>query len=177
MKVVLVFNKFTGAFIGSTYGSAEMNVTAETCDQTNFKYKEVDINPELETWEGDYETGKIVKHADQKVIITEEELNIDCQDKIFRKYRYYRQLNILYGVIDELIKMVGIDDEKLAPYNEMREYLSKIRENNDRYKEAYKNTPGYEYWDKAKEREELNKQLEGGLHEVIGRDKTTNGVI
>ncbi|WP_140413839.1 hypothetical protein [Bathymodiolus platifrons methanotrophic gill symbiont] len=44
-----------------------------------------------------------------------------------------------------------------------------IVDNNERYKEAYALQEGYEYLDKQAERDRLNAQLEGGLHEVMGR--------
>lgn len=177
MEVILIFNKFTDAYIGLTYSGSSKNVTPETCNQENFKYKVVDLDTETEVWEGDYHTGKVVKKAKRTVVVTEEELNIDCQTKIFSQYRYYHQFNILFDVIDELIASANIDESKLTKYNKMREYLARIRENNDRYKAAYDQAEGYVYLDKTKEREELNKQLEGGLHEIIGRVGSTNGVI
>ncbi|WP_163836975.1 hypothetical protein [Spartinivicinus ruber] len=177
MNVILIFNKFTDAYLGLTYAGDGMSVTPETCNQEHFKYKVVDLDPDTEVWEGNYHTGKVVKRANRKIIITEDELNIDCQTKVFRKYRYYQQFNILYDVIDALIAASNVDESQLTKYREMREYLTRIRDNNDRYKAAYQAVDGYEYWDKAREREELNKQLEGGLHEMIGRDNNTHGLI
>ena len=106
----------------------------------------------------------------QKTVITETELDADCQDKIFREYRYYHQLNVVYGVLDKLIEASTIDESLLGEYRSMRQYIDSIVSNNERYKMAYATQDGYEYRDKAKEREVLNAQLEGGLHEVLGRE-------
>lgn len=170
MQVIVVFNKFTGQYIGLTYATEEMQLAASSCDDTHFKYKTVEMDPETETWEGNYDDGKVIPIASQTTVITETELDADCQDKIFRQYRYYHQLNIVYGVLNQLIAAAGLDEASLAEYRAMRTYIADIVANNDRYKEAYALQPGYEYRDKIREREVLNAQLEGGLHEVLGRE-------
>ena len=170
MQVILVFNKFTGQYIGLTYGTEEMALDESACDATHFKYKTVEMNPETETWEGDCDNGRVIAIANQATVITETELDADCQDKIFREYRYYHQINAIYGVLDQLIAAAGIDEALLTEYRSMRTYIERIVENNNRYKEAYAQQAGYEYRDKTREREVLNAQLEGGLHEVLGRE-------
>ena len=97
------------------------------------------------------------------------ELDADCQDKVFRQYRYYHQLNVVYSVLDNLIATAALDETLLADYRKMRVYIQQIVDNNERYKEAYALQEGYEYLDKQAERDRLNAQLEGGLHEVMGR--------
>lgn len=169
MKVILVFNKFTGQYIGMTYGTEAMELAEEQCDSTHFKYKTAELDLDTETWEGDFDTGKIIPVGQQTTMISETELDADCQDKIFRQYRYYHQLNVVYGVLDQLIAAALLDESLLTDYREMRTYIQRIVENNARYKEAYAQQEGYEYLDKQREREVLNAQLEGGLHEVMGR--------
>lgn len=39
MNVILIFNKFTDAYIGMTYGTDAMSLTEAGCDDTHFKYK------------------------------------------------------------------------------------------------------------------------------------------
>jgi hypothetical protein len=169
MKVILVFNKFTDQYIGMTYGTEAMALAEENCDHTHFKYKTVDMDPETEVWEGNFTTGQIIPLAQQTTVISETELDADCQDKIFRQYRYYHQLNLVYGVLDQLIAAVALDEALLTDYRQMQTYIRKIVENNNRYKDAYAQQEGYEYLDKPSERDRLNAQLEGGLHEVMGR--------
>lgn len=76
---------------------------------------------------------------------------------------------MVYGVLDQLIAAVVLDESLLTDYRQMQTYIRKIVENNQRYKEAYALQDGYEYLDKPSERDQLNAQLEGGLHEVMGR--------
>lgn len=160
-KMVLVFNKFTGAYIGMTSGiDHERN-------EVNFKYKVLAFDPDTHIWEGDYDTGSLVMIQNASVVISETELDADCQDKIFREYKYYHQLNVVYGVLDKLLQAASLSD---GDYEAMKTYISSIVANNERYKEAYAAQEGYSYLDKQAERDLLNAQLEGGLHEIMGRD-------
>lgn len=160
-KMVLVFNKFTGAYIGMTSGiDHERN-------EVNFKYKVLAFDPDTHIWEGDYDTGSLVMIQNASVVISETELDADCQDKIFREYKYYHQLNVVYGVLDKLLQAASLSD---GDYEAMKTYISSIVANNERYKAAYAAQEGYSYLDKQAERDLLNAQLEGGLHELMGRD-------
>ena len=169
MNVILIFNKFTNQYIGMTYGTEAMSLTEAGCDDTHFKYKTVVLDPDTQLWEGDFDTGKVTPISQQTTVISETELDADCQDKIFREYRYYHQLNIVYSVLDNLVTAAALDEALLADYRKMRVYIQQIVDNNDRYKAAYALQVGYEYLDKQAERDRLNAQLEGGLHEVMGR--------
>ena len=101
------------------------------------------------------------------MVISETELDADCQDKVFREYKYYHQLNVVYGVLDKLLAAANVSD---AEYEDMKTYIAAIVANNERYKAAYASQDGYNYLDKQAERELLNAQLEGGLHEIMGRN-------
>ena len=169
MKVIVIFNKFTDQYIGLTYATDQMNVDESSCDETHFKYKTVEMDLDKEVWEGSYDDGSVIPMANQTTVITETELDADCQDKVFREYRYYHQLNIVYQLLDMLIEKSALDEALLTEYRRMRKYIDDTVANNERYKQAYLTQDGYEYRDKATERSVLNAQLEGGLHEVIGR--------
>ena len=160
-KMVLVFNKFTGAYIGMTSGIGHER------NEVNFKYREVELDPATQIWEGDYDSGSVVMSQNATVVISETELDADCQDKIFREYKYYHQLNVIYGVLDKLLQAASLSD---SDYEVMKTYIASIVANNERYKEAYAAQEGYTYLDKQAERDLLNAQLEGGLHEIMGRD-------
>ena len=161
MKMVLVFNKFTGSYIGMTSGiDYERN-------EVNFKYKVREFEPDTHVWEGDYDNGSLVMIQNAAVVISETELDADCQDKVFREYKYYHQLNVVYGVLDKLLAAANVSD---AEYQDMKTYIGAIVANNERYKAAYAAQEGYDYLDKQAERELLNAQLEGGLHEIMGRN-------
>jgi hypothetical protein len=136
MKVILVFNKFTDQYIGMTYATEAMGLAEENCDHTHFKYKTLDMDPDTEVWEGDFTTGQIIALAQQTTVISETELDADCQDKVFRQYRYYHQLNVVYGVLDHLIGAVALDESLLTDYRQMQAYIRAIVENNTRYKDA-----------------------------------------
>ena len=170
MKIIVVFNKFTDEYIGITYATDAMKLNEDACCDVHFKYKTLDMDPEVEVWQGNFADGAVVPLGQQKTVITETELDADCQDKIFREYRYYHQLNVVYGALDKIIEASTIDESLLSEYRSMRQYIDSIVSNNERYKLAYAAQDGYEYRDKAKEREVLNAQLEGGLHEVLGRE-------
>jgi len=169
MKVLLIFNKFTKAFIGSTHGEKVFSSEHKLNDE-HFIFKEVTMNADQE-WEGDLENGSIKPISQLTPIIAESELDHDCRDKIFRRYQYYHQLNILHKIIDKLVMSGAVDlaEDDLSEFSEMKEYLTTIRANNDRFKIAYNEDPTYKYLDKAAERQMLNDQMEGGLHEIIGR--------
>jgi hypothetical protein len=161
MEVILVFNKFTKAYIGFTYGSDDMNVGEDTLDHTHFLFKTIEMDIETECWHGDFDNGTVIKTVDEPVRITETELDADCQYKIFRRYKYYHQLNVLFGVIDKLIEKVGLADDEQTDYLDMKTYLQKIRENNERYKETYKQHNHYRYLDKEQEVAEVNSPAGG----------------
>jgi len=169
MKVLLIFNKVTKAYIGSTYGEKVFS-SDHKLNEEHFIFKQVVMNSDQE-WEGDLDTGSIKPVSQLTPIISESELDQDCRDKIFRRYQYYHQLNIIHKIIDKLVASGAVDlaEDDLAEFSEMKEYLTTIRSNNDKFKTAYNEDHTYKYLDKAAERQMVNDQMEGGLHEIIGR--------
>ena len=183
MKTILIFNKLSGAYIGSTHGAFDgKEVDTAQLNTTYMKYKVVDFNPDTEEWQGDFDNGKIVPIESQPEIC-ESQLDVQAQNKIFSRYRYYHQINVLAQAIEALagcldrvaahcdnaaLKIPFEAREELA---EMREYIAAILANNARYKDFYTESEDYRYFDKSSEAQRLGAQLEGGLHEVFGQQK------
>ena len=164
--VHLAFNKISGAFLGVIIGAAEL-------DETYLKYRKVRMNPAMETWQGDYDTGKIVSKEAQPAQISEFVMDATCNSKIGRKYQPHHQLNIMGDLLDAVVSQSGLlpeDHPALVAFHEMRKYIAAVRANNKRLKEAYLEGEHYNYRSKEDMIAVQDAELEGGLAHVVGRD-------
>lgn len=82
MQVYFLFNKITKEFIGFTFDPDSIS--------PNILYRVVTISSDENirdiTWEGDYDTGKMVRSGDSAYTVTEFDLENKFYERFFRKY-------------------------------------------------------------------------------------------
>ena len=61
---------------------------------------------------------------------------------------------------------------KNFPMNWGSSFIEDKRELNERYKKAYQEGPDWKYVSKDEQRAILSRQLEGGIHEILGPKST-----
>lgn len=170
-KVQLIFNKITGAYLGSMLfiGTDQQTELLSGKQHEAMSTLLVDMDVETEIWEGDITTGKIIPISEKQPEVTEYMLDAGAKNKIFRKYKYYHQVNIMADMIELLMAKLSFTPDEQAEFDAMRTYIAKIKANNERYKTAYQASTDYKYIDKAEYFRKMNAELEGGLQEVVGR--------
>lgn len=178
-RSTLVFNKLSGEYIASM--NANGDLSTDLLNHDNYNYRTVEIDEATQVWSGDYGTGTITNKAQVKPVVLESELDAHAKDKVFGKYQYYHQINVLAGVVQQLIianqalvdklgdQTLSVSPEHCLSLCEMQEYITSIRANNERYKAGYIESADYEYQSSQDEADKLSRQLDGGLHELFGR--------
>ena len=159
----LIFNKITGAFIASMCGSHLDKVNTTYC-----KGKTATFNPETHNWVGDYDTGSVKAKTDTPRLAYEHALDGTAAFQIRNKYDYHHQLNIIIDMMSLLLDASSLTTAQKASFTAMKEYITEIRALNVKYKDSYTNDPNWTYKSKAIAQTEMDNQLAGGLHEVIG---------
>lgn len=183
--ITLLFNKISRVFAGyrsGPLGPEDINTDYYVARQETF-------DPATHAWSGDFETGKIIPKTEVKQIVTERQLQGRAQDKIFKKYKLSKQLNITTDVllvmldrINQLCTQAGIDpiNEETSPelvtLNEMRYYIETILANNKRLTQAYIDNPAYEYMSIRDELKQQSDLLEGGLYELFPQEHSADTV-
>jgi hypothetical protein len=161
---VLSFNKASKALVGLAASTESATVPAS--DDT-FIYKVVNMDPDHESWVGDYDTGSITNNSSAPIQIDEYELNAWCHNRIQRIYKHYNQLNILRKAVLALVKKTGLtssDDPIVDELNDLDEFIEKMIANNDKYAAEYKASPAFNFLTK----EDYDKQEEAGRAGVLG---------
>jgi len=168
----LIFNKITGAFIASMCGSHLDKVNTTYC-----KGKTAVFNPETHNWVGDYDTGSVKSKTDTPRLAYEHALDGTAAFQIRNKYDYHHQLNIIIDMMSLLLDASSLTTAQKASFTAMKEYIAEIRALNDKYKDSYTNDPNWTYKSKATAQTEMDNQLAGGLHEVIGPKLRGHGAV
>ena len=134
VKKSLMFNAKTGVLIGALPG----DTPTTHLDLSKFKFKEVEVDPINEFWEGDYDTGKI-KSIDEKPRFSEVGVDGFTANAIETKYPLHKQLNII-------IDMVNKSDMPNTPeFTAMMEYINdQIKLGKDK-KRTYKESDAFDY--------------------------------
>lgn len=176
-KVILTFNKESGIYTGFLYHGGDA-ISQSDLNTKFFNYKTVEMDTETETWEGDALTGKVVKIEEQPTIMTELELDRATQQSIFRKYKYYKQLNIIFGILDTLLDSLDpstetkYEDIDLSDYNEFKDFLRNEIAQNQQDKEDFINNPDFKYMTKEEEKQEYHDTYAGdGLRGIVNPEK------
>jgi hypothetical protein len=132
-KQILLFNRSNGAYI-----STLTNIDVSKLNSKYYKWKIVNFDSKTHTWdEGDYDNGKIIKLDDVKPLISESVVNTAVKESITSEYNSYKQNNIMMNMIKKIIEV----DE----FVKMHSYITSKREQNVKYKEAYKNSEDFNY--------------------------------
>lgn len=101
MNIYFLFNKNTKEFIGFTF--EESSVSPHLLYRVGTITNEEDIKDI--SWEGDYETGRMIRLGDSEAIVTEYDLEGKFYDRMFRKYGVEKIIELLldyYSSFDEL---------------------------------------------------------------------------
>lgn len=165
-KIHLCFNKLTGAFIGQLIG-----IESDKLNDQYFIYKTLEFDPKTHIWKGNLATGKLVALGELKPMITELELDAACHQKIKKKFKYYHQLNILFGLVNTLIIKGVLDelDPGVAEFLEYKLYTERTRANNEQLKASISACPDHDYKTRENLETEMNDRLHGGLQTIVGR--------
>ena len=135
----LMFNAKTGILLG------EKPADSPDLDFSKFKFKTVEIDPVMEFYDGDYDTGKITS-VDDKPVLNESIVNSQTELAIIDEYPIHKQLNIL-------IDMVNKSDMPNTP--EFTAMMEHIKENLEGGKKKKKVIFIYEVGQKAPNGEEM----------------------
>ncbi len=176
--VWIAFNKVSGRKVMelSAVGMDDETFQARLNHQY-YDYKEVTLDPELQTYVGDFDTGEVVNRVDQGEDLSEYYVDALCHAKIHRIYKEYHQLNVMRDLLSYMMTSMGIQDDESIPevlaFNEMDEYIKKILVNNENLKQAYSSTDAYNYLTKEEIDNYSSEMLDGGLIDVIRRPDVT----
>jgi len=168
----VIFNKLTGAFIASMVGSHLDLVNTTYC-----KGKVVTFNPETHRWVGDYDSGSVKAKTTTPRLAYEHTLDGTAGFNIRKKYDYHHQLNVIIDMMALLLDASSLNTSQKATFTAMKEYIAEIKSLNEKYKDSYKNDPNWTYISKTDAQTEMDNQLAGGLHEVIGPKLRGNGAV
>lgn len=163
-KVFLQFNKTSGVFVTTISG-----ITSDSILNKEFyNYIEVEMDVNKQIVQGTYDDFKIIDKSKLPPRVYESHLNKLCHEKITKEYPYVKQIDVMRTVLEELVKSSKIDGKIIEEFDEMNSYINEIKRRNKVIKESYKNSKGHQYISIAKQNEESEKKLEGGIHEAIG---------
>jgi hypothetical protein len=169
-KVLLQFNKITGALVGILSW-----VEPETLNTVFFDYVTVEeFDFENDEVVGNYPDFKVVDRRTLPSVMYEESLDAIARDKITKKYPVIQQVNVLGTAILKLSEALGIDQEELI---EMRDYIDEVKRVNAVQKAFYQESPDYEYVSIEDQEAREADQMEGGLHEAYGPRTATGGRV
>lgn len=162
VRKFIVFNKISKVFCGML-DAYEHDVLPTS---NYYLYKEAYLG-ENDIWDGNYDSGKVVSADSVPFVMLEQSLDQQAQDKIRNTLDYYHQINIIVSVLDGII-CGDMDKDALAKYEQFKAFVAETRAINDRYKQAYKDSANHHYISKQEQDEITAKQMEGGVHEIIG---------
>ena len=92
-KKTLMFNAKTGVLIGAMPSTTD----ATQLKLDKFKFKEVELDPINEFWDGDYDSGQI-KSVDEKPRFSEAGVNGATAASIESQYPIHKQINIILDI-------------------------------------------------------------------------------
>jgi hypothetical protein len=163
------FNKITGVFTG-----IYQKVPLETLNQDYFDYVEIELDTETQKVVGTKDNFKIVNYSDEAQVIHEVAMNNQAQGKIDKQFPIYKRLETIDRVLAALCEKLDVVDEEFV---EMRDYISEVQHTNELIKEAIANDPAYSYVSIKQQLENMDAQIEGGLHEYFGPRESLPQII
>ena len=166
----IIFNKLTGALVAKMFGDHLDLVNTTYC-----KGKVVTYNPDTHQYVGDYDTGSVKSKSETPRIMEEHSLDGSAGVQIRKKYDYYHQLNHIIDMMGLLLDASSLTEEQKANFNSMKEYIDEVREVNNKYKDSYENDENWTYKTKQDTQTDMDNQLAGGMHEVVGPKQRGQG--
>ena len=131
-KINLMFSKPNGIFMGVL--TKEMEEDQRVDERAVFYIKEVEMDVDLEWYDGDYETGS-VKPMHDRPTIRESELIYGANVKVLQKYPIHKQINII-------IEMLNQSELPNTPrFEELRDYIDRYRKDVKEQIAIYKADP------------------------------------
>jgi len=171
---MLTFNKASGALLGA---AAQQGGGRVELDPKLFEYKTVNIDLNQEMWSGDYSTGSVIPRTTAPITIDEYEVDAWCHNRIQRTYKYYDQLNVIRKTLMALVTKTGLtasDDSIVTDLNDLDEFITKMLENNNKYKAEYAASPAFNYLTKDEFDKQEAAQRAGALDSMLPSLKTVN---
>jgi|TARA_R100001079_G_scaffold110739_1_gene87258 hypothetical protein len=133
-KKTLMFNAKTGVLLGAMPPST---INAEL-KLDKFKFKEVELDPINEYWDGDYESGQI-KSVDEKPRFSEAGVNGATAASIEAHYPIHKQINIILEMLNQS------EVPNTSAFQKMYDYLSEQRELGKQKKKTYQESDAFDY--------------------------------
>ena len=146
-NMTLMFNAKTGILLGEKPAENDM------LDLTKFKFKTVEIDPIMEFYDGDYETGTILR-VDEKPVVNESVVNSQTFSSIQEKYPMHKQINILMEMID------ASDLPNTEKFAEMMQFIKDQRVAGKEKKKVYKESDAYHYETEEEAKEKARKAID-----------------
>lgn len=143
----LMFNAKTGILLG------EKPADSPDLDFSKFKFKTVEIDPVMEFYDGDYDTGKITS-VDDKPVLNESIVNSQTELAIIDEYPIHKQLNIL-------IDMVNKSDMPNTPeFKAMMQHITDQVEAGKEKKKVFNESDAYVYVSEEQAKEDAKKAID-----------------
>lgn len=133
-KQNLMFNAKTGVLIGALPESTPI----ANLNLTKFKFKEVEVDPINEFWDGDYDTGK-VKSVDEKPRFSEQGVKVQSGEAIVTAYPVHKQMNIIMDMLNKS------DVANTPEFTAMMDYIGEQREATKLKIKQYKESDAFDY--------------------------------
>lgn len=133
-KKTLMFNAKTGVLIGAM----PIGTNPAGLKLDKFKFKEVELDPINEFWDGDYDSGKI-KRVDEKPRFSEAGVNGATAALIENKYPIHKQLNIIFDMLNQS------ELPNTPEFQEMYDYLQEQRELGKQKKKTYQESDAFDF--------------------------------
>ncbi len=166
----IIFNKLTGALVAKMFGDHLDLVNTTYC-----KGKVISYNPDTHQYVGDYETGSVMSKSEIPRVMEEHSLDGSAGVQIRKKYDYYHQLNHIIDMMGLLLDASSLTEEQKANFKQMKEYIDEVRDLNNKYKDSYENDDNWTYKTKQDTQTDIDNQLAGGMHEVVGPKQRGQG--
>lgn len=137
--VLAQFNKINKTFIMLMQKPDDLDLL----NHDLYLYKEIEIDVEAESINGNYDSYTVVSIADQPREINEDTLNEFARDKIIRQYPLEDQLSILGTMLERVADSVGIECEELK---DMNDFIAEVKRTNQIRKDYFAANPDYTYY-------------------------------
>ena len=146
-QMTLMFNAKTGILLGEKPADNDM------LDLSKFKFKDVEIDPILDFYDGDYDTGS-VKACDEKPMLNESIVNAQTTENIETKYPLHKQLNIMMEMLDKS------DMPNTPEFANMMTHIKDVVEASKLKKKTYLESDAYHYETEEEAKEKAKKAVD-----------------
>ena len=146
-QMTLMFNAKTGILLGEKPADNGM------LNLNKFKFKTVEIDPILDFYDGDYDTGS-VKSCDEKPMLNESVVNAQTTENIESKYPLHKQLNIMMDMLDKS------DMPNTPEFADMMTHIKDVVEARTLKPKTYLESDAYHYETEEEAKEKAKKAVD-----------------